>query len=162
MPPEFGQMIYNVPIFKCFFPALDNLTFADITQHLISSLDRLQLVPEHIAVWGNKIGQPLKQNIITVNQENIDHYTKQNTHIVSQETSSSKRNLKKLKKTKTTYIISSHNLQHRDEGLRERHLNHVVPREQRHPQLRHQPMKFGHFTGTQEIIPYSSVLSHWR
>ena len=69
MPPEFCQMVYNLPIFKVLFPSLNDLAFADIAQHLIPLLDRLQFVPQHVSIWGNKIGQPLKQNIITVNQE---------------------------------------------------------------------------------------------
>ena len=68
--PSLSQEIQNVPIFKCFFPALDYLTLADITQRLISSLDGFQLRPQDISVRSNEVSQPLNQNnIIIVNQE---------------------------------------------------------------------------------------------
>ena len=56
MPPELCQMIYDVPILERLFPSSEDLTFADVSQHLVSTLDSLQLMPQNIIVWGDKIG----------------------------------------------------------------------------------------------------------
>ena len=69
MASELSQIVDDVAVFKGFLPPLNNLPLPDIPQHLVAPLNGLQLRPQNISLWSNQISQPLKENIIAVNQE---------------------------------------------------------------------------------------------
>ena len=63
-----SQEVHNIEVLKGFFPPLYHLSLPYVSKRLVPDLSSLQLCPKHITIRGNEIGQPLKQNIIAVNQ----------------------------------------------------------------------------------------------
>ena len=93
MPTSLSTEVQKFLTFKSFFPALDNLTFAEVTQRIISSLNGLKLVPKQVVVRGDKIGYPLKQNIITANQKNMNYHWNKTSFLPIKRISTNKQKL---------------------------------------------------------------------
>ena len=138
-------------MFEGLLPALDYLSFANVTQHLVTLLNGLQLVPQQIAIRRDK---------------NMKYHQKRTSLLPIKRTSTRNRKLEETEEiNRTTYIISSNNFPDGDKGLTKWHLDHVVSREQRLSQMSDEPINLSHLSSTQKVATNNTVRSqfnHWR